>query len=276
MSNISLLDNSDAFKELLETFRENSVRYFLIGGLARDLQYHQKEINPPRITRDIDFAVMVATWEEYERLKEGLIKKGFSKTTEPYRMVWSPDGTIIDLLPFGSIERGHSVFFPDSDLELVVAGFKEVLNDVTPLSVQKNEENFSIYTPPLHGLFLLKLLSWNDKRPEREKDLDDLIHILENYWEFVEDEAYKKHLDLFDDDNFETQKAAARILGRQLRETLDKSTYLKETILSIIEKETYTASPGPLARKFTSKTGFPLEKVKSIIEEILLGIKDEG
>jgi len=40
MSDILLLDDSEAFKELVETFRENSVKYFLIGGLARDLHYH--------------------------------------------------------------------------------------------------------------------------------------------------------------------------------------------------------------------------------------------
>ena len=208
---------------------------------------------------------MVATWEEYERLKEELIKRGFDKTKEPYRLVWNPDGTLIDLLPFGHIERGHSVFFPGSKLELVVAGYKELIDEVIPVS--------SIPVSPLHGLFLLKLLSWNGKKEEREKDLDDLIHILENYWEFVEDEAYEQHLDLFDDD-FDMQKAAARILGRQLRKTLDKSTYLKESVLRIIKEDISSASSGAMTKRFSLKTGLPLDKVEIILNEILQGIRD--
>jgi predicted nucleotidyltransferase len=275
MSDILLLDDSEAFKELVETFRENSVKYFLIGGLALDLHYHQKEIDPPRTTRDIDFAVMVATWDEYERLKELLTKKGFEKTKEPYRLIRTAGGTLVDLLPFGHIEKGHSVFFPGSEVEVVVTGFKEVMDEIIPLTSKKGKY-FSVYTTTLHGLFLLKLLSWHDKRAEREKDLEDIVNILENYWEFVEEEAYEEHPDLFDEEDFDTQKAAARILGRHLRKTLEKSAYIKQTVLDILEKEIFSEPPGPLPQKFSLKTGRPLDSAEVILKEILFGINDKN
>jgi len=275
MSDIPLLNDSEAFKELLKIFRENSVKYFLIGGLALDLHYHQKEVNPPRITRDIDFAVMVATWDEYERLKELMTNKGFEKTKEPYRLIWTADGTLVDLLPFGYLEKDHSVFFPGSEVEVVVRGFKEVMDEIIPLTSQKGKY-FSVYTTTLHGLFLLKLLSWHDKRAEREKDLEDIVNILENYWEFVEEEAYEEHPDLFDEEDFDTQKAAARILGRHLRKTLEKSTYIKQTVLEILGKEIFSEPPGPFPQKFSLKTGKPLDSAEVILKEILFGINDKN
>ena len=142
-------------------------------------------------------------------------------------------------------------------------------------SFTMKHEDITLRIPEPEAYVLQKILVSRKRtnKDKREKDLDDLIHILENYWEFVEDEAYEQHLDLFDDD-FDMQKAAARILGRQLRKTLDKSTYLKESVLRIIKEDISSASSGAMTKRFSLKTGLPLDKVEIILNEILQGIRD--
>jgi predicted nucleotidyltransferase len=51
-----------------------SIQFFVVGASARDfiLKYCYG-IEPPRMTRDIDLGVEVASWEQFNQLKEALI-----------------------------------------------------------------------------------------------------------------------------------------------------------------------------------------------------------
>ena len=56
-------------------FNEHGVDFFLIGAVARDLWMNAiNGIPPNRITRDIDFAVLVKDNGTYESLKQFLSK----------------------------------------------------------------------------------------------------------------------------------------------------------------------------------------------------------
>ena len=269
---MGIIEHSEAIRALINVFNAFSIRYFLIGAQVRDMYFNQKNIPPKRATRDIDFAVMAESMERYENLMAELSLKGFEKTKEPYRLMWRKDGTIIDLIPFGKVESDHLVRFDRFDVELTVMGYSDLIDDTTPMLLDE-KGSLSIPVPPLHGLFLLKLLSWNDNRSNRDKDLDDMIQILDNYWEFVEDEAYKYHLDLFETDNFNVRNAAAHILGRHLKKMLDKSDDLRKVVISILEEQTQqTDPPGQMIRRFSYNQNLSLEKVKTILEEILKGI----
>ncbi len=271
---MGIIEHSKAIRALINIFTDFSVRFFLIGAQVRDIYFNQKNIPPKRATRDIDFAVMIESMGQYDELIKVLITKGFKKTEYPYRLVWSNDDTIIDLLPFGPIEKDHTVVFTEDGTELTVIGFGEIIEETTPWALDE-KSTFSVPVPPLHGLFLLKLLSWDEKRYDRDKDLEDLIQILDNYWEFVEDEAYVHHLDLFDADDFDIRNAAARILGRHLKKTLDKSDDLKRVVLRILEEQAqHTDPPGQMISKFSQTNNLSLEEVKTILEEILKGINE--
>lgn len=267
-------EHTDAFIKVLEVFNDLSIKFFLIGAQARDVHFYQIGIRIIRKTRDIDFAVMVESKNHYQELMDALLNKGFKPTELPYRILWDNDDTIIDILPFGQLEEDHSISFDERGIELSVLGFKE-LNDELKEFYLDEDNSVSIPVPPLHGLFILKLLSWDDKKPARKKDLSDMNQILHNYWDFVEDEAYRKHQDLLDDDDFQIIVAAARILGRHLKSTLSKSNVLKEKIVEILDKQAKaTDSPGPMLKVFAEEKNKSVEEIKTLLDAILTGIKE--
>lgn len=267
-------EHAEALQILQKVFERYSIKYFLIGAQARDVHFFRKGIKPMRATKDIDFAVMLKDMNSYNNLFEELVLEGFVKTKEPYRLNWSKGATVVDILPFGQIEENFTINFDQREIELLVLGYQEVSEELEEYFIDSNE-TMSIPVPPIHGLFLLKLLSWDETKPDREKDLNDLSQILNNYWEFVEDEAYVKHLDLFDDELFSIQKASARILGRHLKVTMDKSSVLNERVVRILsEQAQQIMPPGLMLRKFAFENDQTIEKVKMLLEEILKGIED--
>ena len=266
-------EHIEAFQILMEVFESFGIRYYLIGAQARDVRLLQKGIKPGRGTADIDFAVMIEDMDQYKDLRETLKRRGFKYTNEPYRLVWKKGDTVIDLMPFGEIEQDHTVNFDERDIELSVLGLTELIDGIEQVQLD-SEGGMSLPVPPLHGIFMLKLLSWDDKKPGREKDLQDLNFILSNYWDIIEDEAYDKHLDLFDDD-FQMEIAAARILGRQLKETLKKSEVLEKRIVQILEREANEQDPpGLMLRSIAGYRDKPITDVQRILIEVLKGIKD--
>ena len=50
-----------------------SIPFFVVGASARDfILKHCYGIEPPRMTRDIDLGVEVASWEQFNQLKDCL------------------------------------------------------------------------------------------------------------------------------------------------------------------------------------------------------------
>jgi predicted nucleotidyltransferase len=57
--------------------KQLKIPYFVIGATARDiLMEHVYSLETARATRDIDFAVAVSSWNEFDRLKAQLINTG--------------------------------------------------------------------------------------------------------------------------------------------------------------------------------------------------------
>ena len=164
------------------------LRYNLIGAQARHSHLAEKGIKPLRGTMDIDFAMMLADMNIYEKLLDSLLNKGFRKLTEPYRIIHEATNTVVDLLPFGKVEETGTVKFTDRKTELSVVGLKEVLNRPAAMSLDKET---TVQVTPLEGLIILKLVSF-DEKPERTKDLDDIYDILVNYFEINGERFYEK------------------------------------------------------------------------------------
>ncbi|MCR9098923.1 MAG: nucleotidyl transferase AbiEii/AbiGii toxin family protein [bacterium] len=280
MSNIYQNISSYAFEEhreallsLLKVFGSHSIRFFLIGAQAKDVHFLRQGIKPSRSTQDIDFAVMVDSMQKYDELKAILVDNGFQKTREPYRLDWEEGKTIIDLLPFGHIEENHTVNFDQRHIELSVLGLREVNTEVEKFYFDENS-SISIPMPPLHGLFLLKLLSWNEQKLTREKDLQDINQILESYWDFIEEEAYEQHTDLFNDE-FEIDRAGARILGRHLQVTVNKSKTLRAQVVKILEEQTaQTGTLGPMLKTMALESGRSIDAVRNMLGEVMIGLKE--
>jgi predicted nucleotidyltransferase len=268
----SFANHGEVYQILEEVFTANDVTYYLIGANARDVQLYRVGIKPTRNTADIDFAVMVPDINKYQLLFNELCNRGFKRTSEIYRLVYDKTNTVLDLLPYGKIEQNHTINFNQRDMELSVLGFKEVGEQVENIYIK--EAGFTLPTTPVVGLIILKLVSWSDKQ-DRTKDLEDISLLLNLGWEFFEAEAYENHLDLFDDDNFEMTKAAARIIGRKMKQILESNAKLYKTIIDILDaaiKEKPKANITEVTLALNMKRS--LHEVQSILNEIKVGIEE--
>lgn len=254
-----------------EICKANGVSCYLIGAQARDINLLESGIRPLRGTMDIDFAIMLPDMDTYEKVFEDILKSGFRDTKMPYRLIYDKTNTVIDILPFGELEEKGTVKFTERETELSVVGFKEV-NEITHNLII---ENTTIRVSPMEGLFILKLISWNEKPVDRVKDLDDLQFILKNYFEMNQDRFYADHLDCIEElpaENFQIG-AGARLLGRDMASALKLSDSL-ETLIVRILNENLRGNVGGLSDYSTEFSDDQDKLDKELIALIVKGISE--
>jgi predicted nucleotidyltransferase len=264
-------------KELLiilnKAFRNLSIDFYLIGARARDLWFNIKGIQPKRFTYDIDFAVLVSDINEFERLIQYLVKTGDFKVhqNEPYRLVFTRNNYLVDLLPFGDIEEANYTNINGRfETKISVLGLKEVFDKSVKVYL---DNDLQIKIASLAGLCILKLISWDDRKAERERDLVDLYSIVNNFFDFESEEIYIKHLDLFDDsDNFNRINVGAKVLGRQMADILARSEKLKNRIITILSQNTTDIENSRMGTIIALKYNMDLTTVVRLLEDLLSGI----
>lgn len=268
---LSLPYLKDVYQLVDKICSQNGVEFYLIGAQARDIHLLEKEIQPTRGTMDIDFAIMLPDLPTFDKIKNELVEVGFEKVKMPYRMIHRPTNTVIDLLPFGQIEQGSTVKFTEREIELSVIGFNEVNESVENIEI----EGVSLRVTPMAGIFLLKLISWNEKPKVRLKDHNDIKFILKNYFELYGDRFYSDNLDCIEEiptDHFELS-AGARLLGRDMNPIVARSEKLKTLIIQIID-DRLAGTIGDLSRH--SNEDFDgLDKLdKQLLVQIKKGINE--
>ena len=234
-----LKDNFDntirqTFGETIDALERAFIRfgidYYLIGAFVRDVwTNHISSIPELRGTLDIDFAVLINRHSDYQELIDYLVKKeGFTSHPEPYRLI-SNNKKIVDLLPFGGIEKDGEVLIKGRrPLYLSVLGTKEVADNSKVI-----EGNFRVITLP--GLSILKLIAWSEN-PGRTKDLDDFYFIAKYYSEIAADDLYKpENLELVEQ-CIEFRFAGARLLGREMALITQKSQSLYNIIVDVLNR----------------------------------------
>lgn len=271
-----------SFKELTPWFKEVfnlvddsckklNAPLYLIGAQARHFHLAEQGIKPGRGTGDIDFAIMLPDMDIYKELLQSLLKNGFRKVTEPYRIIHDATNTVVDLLPFGEVEEKGTVKFTDRKTELSVVGLKEVLNKPSRM---KLDEETTVQVTPLEGIIILKLISF-DEKPERTKDLDDIHDILIHYFEMNDNRFYEilpDCMDEFSETHF-TLDAGAWLAGYDIGRLLTAYDSLKKYIVNILENEV-NQEAGKISRYFYNKAYFEdIETIKYIFNLILKGIQ---
>lgn len=277
MNNYPFQDHVEAFRVLIATFQARGILHYLIGGQARDLLLSKRDITPMALTRDIDFAIMVQDFGQFEGLRMALREVGFEETGLGYRMIWPKSRTMVDLLPFGEISMDDMVHFPPPAFDLSVLGFRELMNELDTCFIDQ-AQTLSMPIAPLHGIFLLKVISWDDRPEVRGKDLNDLRQILSHYWDFFQDEAYTHHFDIFEVDVESVEGWGARILGRHLGHPLSRSEVLRQRVVGVLAKQVSLVDPpGPMLVRFARESDEGDRNIfyaKELLEQVLLGIDD--
>lgn len=271
----SFADHKVVYLILEETFKAFGVHYYLIGANARDVQLYKAGGKPNRGTADIDFAVMLPDIKTYNDLKNQLKEKGFADAVGnlPYRLYYEASNTVVDLLPYGEIAQKYTVSFTERELELSVIGLEEVGLETENF---EHPEGFTMHVTPAHGIVILKLISWSEK-PDRTKDLQDIKALLEVAWNLYEDEFFKEssiYSDLFNEPNFDTHLAAARVMGRKMQVVLNLNAQLKQLIVNEIQKELGDHA-GLKSQQMVWGTNQTIEEIRNIFNALYKGLNDQ-
>jgi predicted nucleotidyltransferase len=271
-----VVDTLHILKKVADSLR---ISFFVVGASARDfILKHQYGIEPRRKTGDIDLGVEVANWEQFEALFGSLISTGqFSLTSERHRLRC---GTVlIDILPFGPItdEDKKISWPPEHEIMMSMVGFEEAYGHSITVRVT-SDPDLDIKLATLPGLAIMKLVSWKEKYPDRKRDAEDLLLIMNKYEEAGNSERlYEEDLPLLQEEGFDTTLAGARLLGRDMAKISDSKTFL--IVKEILEDETKEMSQYKLISDMMREAGMSETRFDEILlqlEKLRLGFIEIG
>ena len=103
----------------------------------------------------------------------------------------------------------------------------------------KKVGNIELNVCPIEGLIILKLIA-NDDNSSRTKDLVDIQHILDVYFDINQLEIWENYLDVMDLYDTTTtiflQLVSARIVGRKMKMLLVDAVHISKRVSTILAK----------------------------------------
>lgn len=204
--------------------RELGCSYFLVGATARDmLMSHVFGIDARRATHDVDFAIAIENWDRFDALKAALIASGdFAPAANKahllhYRPIEHGNAFPLDLIPFGGVEQeAHQIAWPpDMNVVMDVTAYAEAL--VAALDVDTGN-GLVVRVVSIPSLAALKLIAWNDRGIQDNKDAQDLFFLLQHYHSAGnENRMYDEAYGLLEASGFDLRLAGAALLGYDIR-----------------------------------------------------------
>lgn len=260
------------FKETFDCIdnimQKHKVPYYLIGVSAIALELLKDGIKPSRGTKDIDFAIMISSMRDYEAISIDLEKQGFNKVKAPWTFYFDTYKVAIDLLPFGEIEEKDTENFNKRNADLHLLGFKEVLEEAEQVQIGEKIANI----PPLPGMIILKLIAWSDRPEERENDLEDILKIIQNYFDLAFDEIVEEHHDTFPEGELDQILVAAEVLGRKARKILQKSQKLSDRINVVLKTNLANPEHSQISKEWARRLGRDIEYANSVLRALYQGM----
>lgn len=195
------------------------VPFFLVGATARNtIMEGGFSIRSARATNDVDVALRVSSWNEFNRLKQALLDTGnFAESREAQRLIYRNEFPV-DIIPFGGTADpdGRLSWPPDHAFIMSTAGFEEAYQAAQLVRVRARPPlDIRVASPA--GLAILKIVAWADRPSERDKDAYDLAFIMENYLDAGNYERLmEEHYELVAVEDFDYTKAGCRLLGRDM------------------------------------------------------------
>jgi len=223
----------DALRHLNTIFRAQGTDYFIIGATARDiLLNHVFGIPPTRVTVDIDFAIALANWDEFRRIRKTLLDSGHfgePRAGSIHSLVFEQDnagfGYPIDLIPFGQIEDPprNIAWPPDQQIIMHVGGYHEAAAAAESVEVAPGD---IVKVCSLPGLAILKLLAWTERGLADPGDAQDFYVLLKEYANAGNlDRLYAGDgMALLADTGFDPDLAGARLIGQDCRQLAGRQT----------------------------------------------------
>ncbi len=248
-----------------------AIDLFLMGAAARDLMLREAwGIDTGRKTRDIDFSVMVNSWETFAALRAGLLGAGsFLPRDElpTHRLRHQQTGLPLDIVPFGAIERSDKKISwpPDQTTVFDCFGMREAFQASVAVLLP---ESIRLKVANIPALAVLKIAAWHDRHQEFPgKDAGDLLLYLRHYLDCGHlERASALHADLFEAADYDHEQCSATLLGRDIALMLD--TKAQTRVLEILRPQ--AGEQGPLM--LASQSGRGTEPARAMLAALCDGM----
>ena len=206
--------------DLERGLRELEVPFGIVGALVPELLL---DVQPYRMTNDVDLAVVVECLADFDLLKGRLTDYGFTRTRWPHRLDHR-DGGWVDILPFSEAIARDGLELEEG-LVLNMAGFGHVVPNAVPIAIEGGP---TLPLAPLPLYVLLKLVAFSDR--EEPKDLAGVLHCLEHY---LEDDGRRYGVD-HEGKGVPYEYTGAYLVGVEAQPFLDEP--LSETVKAVLDQ----------------------------------------
>jgi len=254
------------FEELYSYFKEADISFYVIGATARDIIMEIHNEASGRATLDLDIAIAISDWKEFSAVEIGLVSlDNFTKDPkQKQRFIYQSDFQL-DIVPYGEImKEGDKIFWPpDENFAMTILGFLEVEKATQQVQIDKG---VTLNVASLSGIFVLKIIAWEDRNHKGNKDADDIAFIMGNYLEINQSKAMEFYTEIYTDD-FTIFLAGTKLLGKDVLEILKDHTDTIEKVNSIIERQIKLEEGSVLINQI-------IETNKLKYEEVLQGLKN--
>jgi predicted nucleotidyltransferase len=256
-------EQAEALRQLTELWRDT--RFCLIGASALACQ-----IDLPRKTDDLDISVSVSL----DELAAGLPRLKRWKRNPKKEHEWLlPNGVKVDVLPAGpSLLAAGEIIWPETGTRMSLTGMRLALERGITFEV---EPGFSIAVAPVAVIAVLKIISYMDRPAQRERDLHDVAHILENY--VRPDDERRFATDVLDAE-VSYERASAYLLGRDLRQVVNDAERkgVDDFVARVRDERHPSATQARLARLGPRSWGQDPDELLARVEAFVLGFGGSG
>ncbi len=185
----------------------------LVGAGARILIFDRIYEQQGRLTEDLDIVTQIPNWLMFEAVAQAMTQSEsalFQATKIPHRFRHSVTGLKVDVVPFGPISEPDQLLrWQDGNQIMNVVGLQEAFNHSVVL------DNAAIPVVSLPAFIVLKLLAWEDRR--QDKDKEDIEFILEYYQDYERVYADAALCEKLADEIIQLLDASIYLLGKDIR-----------------------------------------------------------
>ena len=146
----------------------------------------------------------------------------------------------VDIVPFGGVAIDEKICWPpEGNPAMSVKCFQDVMKEAVTVII---DDMMKIKMAPLFGQFLIKLDTWNDRNASTDKDAEDMLFILKNYFDIqllYKEDNIPPDVVKFDDDNRDTIVWGAQWMAFDISKllTTDHLQFYTNLVVQELNKE---------------------------------------
>jgi len=173
------------------------------------------------------------------------------------------------------VKQDSKIFWPpDENFAMSVLGFDAAEHGSLKVNV---DQEIEIKIASLSGIFLLKIVAWKNRHLRSNKDADDMGFILENYLSIHEERAATTYYDeAYGVEPFKNTTAGAVLLGKDIKELLEKHQEVATSILIILNEELNKKEESKLINQIVeTHRSLYYEEILQSIQNIVNGLSQK-